>query len=717
MSEEEYVVEYIISARVVRKHGRKSWYYHVKWKGYDREEDNTWEPSDNFAGGSEHFITAFWSKVNIDRDHEELSLFQVNEEIFPTGPPARKKLKNTKGTQEVHIGAESSAGPSRQRGDSEDEVTSILDNPQTGQSIASSRKRRLSTVAESSSTTLAKRHHPNTKEISSKSTPSQLPLSGKRRRGRPPGIPQDAIVPSSEPELVPTPASSSKSGDGKTKRKSSPPLRTPSKRARKKKAISNTSTEEVPDSDEPVELPLRSSKKPASPTGVDDASVSLTAPPDGPLFGDETEVNMGSEIMAIGPPRGRPSVLSAMRPNPSKSTPALPAHRARAANPKVKMIGGPIAGPSISSPITPGSKEKEDAKKSAVTSVKRARAKPGPGRSSTGLFGTLPTTQPKPSVLSRPGPGRSSSGIKHGVANGSHVTKPKSISQTSVEADTRVDHRTSSSSNHANGKIDAVGGDSTLLESTEPDEQGKQLPDHDHAEDVVMTTDDVNEDGDISGQTQLEESPIVDTPLFPFTFDGNVPTSVSFGGGSSKRSTIFGPLGIGLTSNVSPKEMAESNFLHTFDVSLDAGISVPVTLKDIYPSDDPSMKPLSELTTSGIGPSGKFYKGEFALELMKTLRTGGSCARIVASDKATEAQKNNFQRFQQRLHEGDLFVAMIGSNTLAFCSSANQALGNKLKISSALIGQEENVLVSEVAVEDDNAYFEAIMHADESRWI
>ena len=41
--EEEYVVE-----RIIRSKGKgKKKLYYVKWEGYDKEEDNTWEPADN----------------------------------------------------------------------------------------------------------------------------------------------------------------------------------------------------------------------------------------------------------------------------------------------------------------------------------------------------------------------------------------------------------------------------------------------------------------------------------------------------------------------------------------------------------------------------------------------------------------------------------------------------------------------------------------------
>ena len=62
------------------------------------------------------------------------------------------------------------------------------------------------------------------------------------------------------------------------------------------------------------------------------------------------------------------------------------------------------------------------------------------------------------------------------------------------------------------------------------------------------------------------------------------------------------------------------------------------------------------------------------------------------------------------------FVAMVGTHVLAFCSSENVTLSTKLGMSPNLVGLGDNVLVSEVVIEDDAAYCDAVVNADDDRW-
>lgn len=48
---------------------------------------NSWEPTDSFENGSQHFIETFWATTSESRDYSEISLFKVNEVIAPVGPP------------------------------------------------------------------------------------------------------------------------------------------------------------------------------------------------------------------------------------------------------------------------------------------------------------------------------------------------------------------------------------------------------------------------------------------------------------------------------------------------------------------------------------------------------------------------------------------------------------------------------------------------------
>ncbi|KAK0196938.1 hypothetical protein F5146DRAFT_1013477 [Armillaria mellea] len=100
-NEQEYEVESVLLARVAKKSARSKqliWQYRVKWKGYSSEE-STWEPKESFEG-SEYILAQFWARANTNgRDIEDLSLFRVDENFYPTGPPRRPgKRKSTGAT-------------------------------------------------------------------------------------------------------------------------------------------------------------------------------------------------------------------------------------------------------------------------------------------------------------------------------------------------------------------------------------------------------------------------------------------------------------------------------------------------------------------------------------------------------------------------------------------------------------------------------------------
>lgn len=62
------------------------------------------------------------------------------------------------------------------------------------------------------------------------------------------------------------------------------------------------------------------------------------------------------------------------------------------------------------------------------------------------------------------------------------------------------------------------------------------------------------------------------------------------------------------------------------------------------------------------------------------------------------------------------FVAMVGTSVLAFCSSEDVGLSTGLGMSPNLVGLGDNVLVTEVIIEDDAAYCDAVVNAEDERW-
>lgn len=92
----------------------------------------------------------------------------------------------------------------------------------------------------------------------------------------------------------------------------------------------------------------------------------------------------------------------------------------------------------------------------------------------------------------------------------------------------------------------------------------------------------------------------------------------------------------------------------TFLLTLDASTSIPVALVDLSSSISGSQSLDYIVGKSPKGPPGKFYREQFALALINTLRTGGHSARVVPTPDAWDNQKLHFERFRARLDEGEL---------------------------------------------------------------
>lgn len=92
-----------------------------------------------------------------------------------------------------------------------------------------------------------------------------------------------------------------------------------------------------------------------------------------------------------------------------------------------------------------------------------------------------------------------------------------------------------------------------------------------------------------------------------------------------------------------------------FQVNLDSSISVPILLVDTVSS---SVFP--KFALSQRGPPGKFYRGSYAVDLLGTLRTKGSFARVKLSPDATKVYGVNFGLFVKRLSDELVRVSFFG---------------------------------------------------------
>merc|ERR1712029_1031560 len=87
--EDEYEVEKIIDVRT-GKRGKKE--YLVKWKGWDREEDQTWEPEASLAGSKELVKEFEESQADLEQKGKEI----VNEMMGSLKSPPPKKGRKSK---------------------------------------------------------------------------------------------------------------------------------------------------------------------------------------------------------------------------------------------------------------------------------------------------------------------------------------------------------------------------------------------------------------------------------------------------------------------------------------------------------------------------------------------------------------------------------------------------------------------------------------------
>ncbi|KAI0780944.1 hypothetical protein BD413DRAFT_608159 [Trametes elegans] len=743
--EAEYEVESILRAKVASKKGRKAWTYWVKWKNYGIE-DNTWEPVESFSDGSEHFVEHFWDRVNTNgRDPNNLRDFRVGEEFFPSGPPRRKKAK--KSEKEVNI---PSPSPAAGAGDSENEVRSsiIADDDEEPVPPAKDKRRRSSSGAE------------------------VQPTSPKRKRGRPPGIRASDVGESEVPKALPRKRSVPElprtnrarapvAGSSTSTSRPVPPL--PRRRGRPSQGAPNLS------SSSPDELLLRptTNGKARFASSTPSASAAGEVPEDVIMVDDSD-----SEAVAFGVPTLLGDEQALQHPQNTASV-SIPAHRTRAANPRVK----PLDDPNLT-------------EASGAISVK-ARFMRRNATAKGGTDGGGSPSGPARVSRSRAGPGRSSSGLVVGgsrlVAQKGKLTTVKGttgtvISRASQEASSTEQSGDGSLSDRAgmlfnSAELDEVPGlgqiesepvpkspptgESLLKEAGMDITAATDLPDfeedaegEDDIEYIANATQNegyvprlcafndidtfiviwsssiqqqsssgigqvaaVDDDTSVAAVQQVEEAVPENSPVAlearPVTFASRVTSAWS-------QSTIFGPLALGLSPTWSqhqlrdqPAASSSANKRYTFNLNLDPAVSLPVVLKDTHASHEF----LEKLDSAARNPTGKFYEDQFSLALVETLRPHKSYARVAVGDDSPEDHKQHFKRFLSRLQAGDLFIQMNRFEPLVMFAGENIALGQKLDVPAPLLGLAGTAVVAHVSIEDHSAYAEAAEHADSSRWV
>ncbi|KAH9901369.1 hypothetical protein C8Q73DRAFT_752549 [Cubamyces lactineus] len=739
--EGEYEVESILKAQVASKRGKKHWLYWVKWKNYSLD-DSTWEPIESFSGGSEHFVEHFWNRVYTnDRDYHNLRQFSVGEEFFPSGPPRRKKAKKSK--EEVRIPSPSSVIEIE---DSENEVRSIIGDEDKHEEPPAS-------------TTRGKRRRRSSAAADADAGPSPP----KRKRGRPPGRPAAEVEEEeaakaitrkwSMPELPRTnrtrPPPAAESSETPARR---PPL--PRRRGRpppdSAQRLSSTSPDEL------LLLP-NTNGKPNSSRGKGTAEVWVEASPHkrgeqsrsidhggtpaSPMEVDDSE----AEAPVVGAPTLlEPEPLPQFTPDATASTP-IPAHRSRAANPRVKILDDPnLTGDSSAISVkarfmrrNAAANHDDHPDASPARPARISKGKAGPGKSSSGLIvgGSRLVAQKGKLTTVRSGAGgtktKASDEMDTVNQNGNDTAGGSFLNFTEVDdvpglgqADPPppLEQRSPPSGKELlkEAGIDARAAHD-LPDFEEEDAEGEDDIEYLEQNPSLASVQQPNGETSVAEPAeapaaaaeqapaeQAPEKPAIVLEAKPVTFASRVASAWS-------QSTIFGPLTLGAspTRNASQSEPAESAIKrYTLNLNLDPAVSLPVVLEDAHAS----TPFLEKLDSTARNPSGKFYKDQYALSLANTLRPQGTYAKVRLDDGTTEEQKKHFERFLSRLQAGELFIQMNRFEPLVMCASENSVLSQKLGVPGSLMGLASTAIVAHVGIEDHCAYAEAAVHADASRW-
>ncbi|OJA13000.1 hypothetical protein AZE42_07445 [Rhizopogon vesiculosus] len=713
MSDAEYEVESVTKARVDAKRGKKIiWKYYVKWKGYSWDE-STWEPDQSFLGGSKHFLKTFWANaLTRGRDHTNPSDFEKGEEVYTAEATAHLENNDSSlNSQELPFERSEDAA-------SDDE-------------LLTSKKRRI------------------------RQKPAGEPKA-KRKRQSEPVFTGSASV---QRERAFGPKSKATSPKSKKQRRVSSPG--PSNvEAKLRLSLTNmTDTDAVGELDTDVfgeakevedELMLMSPDGPitpdipephAGPTKVDGTTVVFQDlkkySPDFQNTIEVTQVVTEDETHPVDDDRSSPDPLFDSPSEPgnrersqSSAEPTMPFHRARVAKPLVQLIDTPqlVKNPevAISAKARLMSRRSSGSSQDASGSngISKMRPKPGPSRSSARSLGKNRSsllTAGKGGLTSLKGRFKPTKDVKEEIEPIEDAPSPSHVIERGVAITSWSDEDAAGETDHEHQEIvllvEQIKAASThdpshvsipsgheLLEIAGLQPDADMLPDFEDAnvqqppQPAITSSVETRADGpteDAPPSTMTAEDKAAETSLaeatehlFPSvqTTSSILPIRTS-SWKTSKDNTIFGRMYKIPEPVQGPPNGNET--VPTLKLNLITNVSVPLVLKDLKNMKGVSLTDISTDKSLG-GQVGSFYLSEDAVRIVSTFSGLGS-ARVVPDPSADESQKGHFD-----------FVAKAGKELLAFFSSQNVEITERLAPPPVLIGLANTVLLMRVQITDRN---------------
>ncbi|KAF8643771.1 hypothetical protein AX16_008790 [Volvariella volvacea WC 439] len=651
MSDEEYEVESIVQAKVVKKRKNLLWQFKVRWKGYSPEDD-TWEPVESFEG-SQDVLNKFWERTNSGgRDYRDISLFKAGEEFIPTGPPRRKQRQTL-------------SNPSTTP------VASATDAHQSPTSTSFPEKRRRSP---------SPNPEPNNRPI--KRARERVPPSTSTSQSQ--GIqfknyPPQSLPQNESPILLPKPRKTSK-------RPSSP--------------------EVVPDSDEETENTL-TLQDPAPKNIARRSTKPATVPPPPGSMAAKMVKNLHRDRTYSKTSAAQPKISDEVEKEEDRAEAVIPSHKTRSTNPLVKKMDDPQITHTHSA-ISTKARIMNQTSTTAEQVIQSTRPKPGPGRSSTGML-----QKNRSSLLTaEKGALKTVKGKFTRAKRSSDAEEDRGNNTTSDPLEKTGQHSAEDAQDNATLPSVVPGSELLNLAAGETNaEDAEMLPTFEDAEpeppslSTTLTTSAMLPPRTVP--SSKKSMPFGSLPELSKTA-----SQVEKAPNEKASALVQEMLFTGSSSSWGRTMFDDSNkptsVLH---LALDHSHSIPVKLEPLGSGADGAQKLGSIVQRNPNAPPGKFYSANNANTVLDTMRTCGTTALVKIDARATQDQVSLFQQFQDRLRAGRLFIAVAGPDVLAFCFSKSFAIASKLNIPTSHL-EGDSTVVARVTIENFSGYAEAALSSE-----